>query len=153
MASLFNLLAAAYPWTKVLHIIAMVTWMAGLFYLPRLFVYHAERAETAGQLAETFAVMERKLLRGIMNPAMVATWTFGLLLAATPGIVDWSSGWIYVKLAAVGVLTVFHHWLALRRKEFARGENRRSGRTYRLMNEVPLVALAVIVTMVVVRPF
>lgn len=148
-----DLLTSAYPWTKVLHIVAMVSWMAGLFYLPRLFVYHAERAGSGGALAETFAVMERKLLRGIMNPAMVATWTFGLLLAATPGIVDWSRGWIYVKLAGVGALTVFHHWLALRRKDFARDENRIPGRSWRLVNEIPLVILVIIVTMVVVRPF
>ena len=148
-----DLLVSAYPWTKVLHIVAMVAWMAGLFYLPRLFVYHAERAASGGELAETFAVMERKLLRGIMNPAMTATWTFGLLLAVTPGIVDWNYGWIYVKLAAVGVLTGFHHWLGRRRRDFARGENRIPGRTWRLLNEFPLVLLVVIVTMVVVRPF
>lgn len=148
-----DILAAAYPWTKVLHIISVVAWMAGLFYLPRLFVYHAERAADGGELAETFAVMERKLLRGIMNPAMTATWIFGIMLAATPGLVDWSQGWIYVKLAAVAVLTTFHHWLGRRRKDFARGENRIPGRTWRLVNELPLVALVVIVTMVVVRPF
>ena len=148
-----DILIAAYPWTKVLHIVAMVAWMAGLLYLPRLFVYHAERAVPGGELAETFATMERRLLRGIMNPAMTATWLFGSMLALTPGIVDWSRGWIYVKLSAVVALTGFHHWLARRRKDFARGENRVPGRTWRLVNELPLVALLVIVTMVVVRPF
>jgi putative membrane protein len=148
-----DILSAAYPWTKVLHIVSVVAWMAGLLYLPRLFVYHAERAANGGELAETFSVMERKLLRGIMNPAMTATWIFGIALALTPGLVDWGRGWIYVKLAAVAVLTVFHHWLALRRKDFARGENRLSGRSWRLLNELPLVALVIIVTMVVVRPF
>lgn len=150
---MLDILSAAYPWTKVLHIVSVVAWMAGLFYLPRLFVYHAERAAQGGELADTFAVMERKLLRGIMNPAMTATWIFGIALALTPGLVDWGAGWIYVKLAAVTLLTIFHHWLALRRKDFARGENRVSGRTWRLVNELPLVALVVIVTMVVVRPF
>lgn len=150
---MFDLLAAAYPWTKVLHIVSMVAWMAGLFYLPRLFVYHAERAGPGSELAETFAVMERKLLRGIMNPAMIATWTFGILLAATPGLVDWSSGWFYVKLAGVAALTAFHHWLGRRRKDFARGDNRISGRTWRIVNELPVLALLLIVTMVVVRPF
>lgn len=150
---MLDILSTAYPWTKVLHIVSVVAWMAGLFYLPRLFVYHAERAANGGELAETFAVMERKLLRGIMNPAMTATWIFGIALALTPGLVDWGRGWIYVKLAAVTALTVFHHWLALRRKDFARGENRVSGRIWRLVNELPLVALVVVVTMVVVRPF
>lgn len=153
MVSLSDILASAYPWTKVLHIVAMVAWMAGLFYLPRLFVYHAETAPPGGAMADIFVTMERRLLRGIMNPAMIVTWTFGILLALTPGIVDWSLGWIYVKLAVVAALTVFHHWLGRRRKDFARGENRLSGRTWRLTNELPLVALLVIVTMVVVRPF
>ncbi len=89
-----DILATTYPWTKVLHIVSMVAWMAGLFYLPRLFVYHAETAVAGSPLSETFKTMERKLFRQIMNPAMIATWTFGLLLAFTPGIVDWSSGWI-----------------------------------------------------------
>jgi len=151
--NLSDILAAAYPWTKVLHIVSMVAWMAGLFYLPRLFVYHAERAAGGGEMAETFVTMERRLLRGIMNPAMIATWTFGVLLALTPGLVDWSAGWIYVKLLAVVALTVFHHWLGRRRKDFARGENRLSGRTWRLANELPLVALLIIVSMVVARPF
>jgi protoporphyrinogen IX oxidase len=153
MVSLSDILIAVYPWTKVLHIVAMVAWMAGLFYLPRLFVYHAERAASGGAMAETFATMEGRLFRGIMNPAMIATWLFGLALALTPGIVDWSHGWIYVKLSAVVALTGFHHWLGRRRKDFARGDNRLSGRTWRLVNELPLVALLVIVTMVVVRPF
>ena len=151
--SLADILATTYPWTKVLHIVSMVAWMAGLFYLPRLFVYHAETAPPGSPLSETFKTMERKLFRQIMNPAMIATWTFGLLLAFTPGIVDWSSGWIYVKLFAVAALTGFHHWLGRRRRDFSRDENRLSGRTYRLVNELPLLALLVIVTMVVVKPF
>ena len=100
--------------------------MAGLLYLPRLFVYHAERAAPGSELSETFKVMEKRLLRAIMNPAMIATWLFGLALAATPGVVAWGQDcWIYVKLAAVGVLTWFHHWLALRRKDFAADRNTR----------------------------
>ena len=148
-----DILAAAYPWTKVLHIVSMVTWMAGLFYLPRLFVYHAETAPAGSAQSGTFQTMERKLLRQIMNPAMMATWIFGILLAATPGIVSWTSGWIYVKLAAVVALTGYHEWLARRCRDFARDENRLSGRTYRLVNELPVVALLIIVTMVVVKPF
>lgn len=151
--SLGDLLAAAYPWTKALHIISMVAWMAGLFYLPRLYVYHAEHGDPDAT-TETFKVMERRLLRAIMNPAMAATWVFGLMLALTPGIVDWrGDGWFHVKLTAVAVLTWFHHWLARRRKDFARDANSRSGRTYRMMNEMPTLLLIVIVVMVVVRPF
>ncbi len=147
-------LTAVYPWTKTLHIVSMVAWMAGLFYLPRIYVYHVERASSPGEMSETFKVMEAKLLRLIMNPAMIATWLFGGLLLATPGLVSWTSDiWIYVKLAGVGVVTWFHHWLGLRRKEFARDANSRTGRTYRAMNEVPTLALLVIVVMVVVRPF
>jgi putative membrane protein len=146
-------LSLAYPWIKALHIVAVVSWMAGLFYLPRLFVYHAELAAAGSELAEVFKVMEAKLLRLIMNPAMTATWALGILLALTPGVVEWSEAWIYVKLAGVAVLTWFHHWLALRRKDFARDANRLSGRTYRLANELPLAALVLIVVMVVVRPF
>lgn len=147
-------LTAAYPWTKTLHIVSMVAWMAGLFYLPRVYVYHAERGGQPGEISEVFKTMELKLLRLIMNPAMIATWAFGLALVATPGIVSWRSDlWIYPKLAAVLALTWFHHWLGLRRKEFARDANTRPGRTYRLMNEVPTVLLLVIVTLVVVRPF
>ena len=149
-----DLLSDLYPWTKALHIIAMVAWMAGLFYLPRLFVYHAERAAPGSELAETFKLMEKRLLRAIMNPAMAATWLFGLMLAATPGLIAWGHDvWIWVKLAAVGLLTWFHHWLARRRKDFSAGRNTVSARRYRLMNEAPTVALVVIVVMVVVRPF
>lgn len=149
-----DLLSAAYPWTKTLHIVSMVAWMAGLFYLPRVFVYHAERAGGPGEVSEVFKVMEAKLLRLIMNPAMIATWLFGLLLVATPGIVDWTADlWIYPKLAAVLALTWFHHWLGLRRKDFLRDANRVSGRGFRMMNEAPTVLLLVIVVMVVVKPF
>jgi protoporphyrinogen IX oxidase len=149
-----SLLAASYPWIKALHVLAVVSWMAGLLYLPRLFVYHAERAAPGSEMAETFKVMERRLLRGIMLPASIATWVFGLALAFTPGLVSWNSdGWIYIKLAAVLVLTWFHHWLARRRKDFAADRNTVSGRTYRLMNELPTLALVIIVVMVIVKPF
>lgn len=146
-------LSSFYLWTKAFHIISVITWMAGLFYLPRLFVYHAERAQPGGELDQTFMVMERKLLKFIMNPAMIATWVFGITLLATPGVVHWADGWLHVKLAAVLGLTWFHHWLAKRLKDFAAGANRHTGRTFRLMNEVPTVLLLVIVIMVVVKPF
>jgi putative membrane protein len=108
-------IAPYYPVIKALHIISVVAWMAGLLYLPRLFVYHAD-APAGSPMAETFKAMERRLLRGIMNPAMIAVYVFGLALLSIPGIVDWHAGWIYAKLALVAALTVFHHLLGLWRK-------------------------------------
>jgi protoporphyrinogen IX oxidase len=145
-------LVAAHDWIKALHIISIVAWMAGLLYLPRLFVYHAE-ARPGSDAAETFKVMERRLLRGIMTPAMIASYAFGLALAATPGVVDWHQGWIYVKLAAVLALTLIHGLLARWRRDFAAGRNRHPARFYRIVNEIPTVLLILIVVMVVVRPF
>lgn len=150
---MLDLLGNAYPWVKVLHISSVIAWMAGLLYLPRLFVYHAERGGAGTEPGETLAIMERKLLRIIMNPAMTATWIFGIALACTPGVVDWGAGYIYVKLAVVSGLTVYHHWLARRRKDFVKGVNRIPARTYRLVNELPMLGIVVIVTMIVVRPF
>lgn len=145
-------LSGLYPWIKALHIISVVAWMAGLLYLPRLFVYHA--AEPIGSpAAATFKVMERRLQRAIMNPAMVATVVFGGLLLLTPGIVDWSSLWIYVKLVSVAGLIGLHHAMAEWRKAFAEDRNKRPARFYRLVNEVPTLLLIVIVVMVVVKPF
>ena len=146
-----DILANLYPWTKTLHIISVIAWMAGLFYLPRLFVYHVEKSAELPELSPVFEEMERKLLRLIMNPAMTATWVFGLCLVFTPGIVDWSSIWPWTKAAGVIVMTWFHHWLALRRKDFLKGQNTVSGRKYRLMNEVPTVVLIVIVASVVFK--
>ena len=145
-----DFLISLYPWTKALHIISVIAWMAGLFYLPRLFVYHTEEAGQEG-LDPLFQTMERRLLRAIMNPAMVATWVFGLSLVFTPGIVDWGSVWPWTKAGAVLVLTWYHHWLAKRRKDFMNGTNRVSGRLYRLMNEVPTLLMVIIVVSVVVR--
>lgn len=150
---MFDFLSAIYLWTKALHVISVISWMAGLFYLPRLFVYHVEKAADNSVLSEVYEEMERKLLRLIMNPAMIATWIFGLMLVFTPGIVDWSSGWPWVKAAAVLAMTWFHHWLAKRRKDFLTGRNTVSGRGFRLMNEVPTVLMVVIVIMVIARPF
>ncbi len=150
---MFDLLSSLYPWTKALHVISVIAWMAGLFYLPRLFVYHVEKAADKADLSEVYCEMERKLLRLIMNPAMIAAWLFGLMLVFTPGIVDWSSGWLWIKAVAVLAMTWFHHWLGKRRKDFLAGTNTVSGRGYRLMNEVPTVLMVVIVIMVIVRPF
>lgn len=148
-----NLFADLYPWTKSLHIIAVVAWMAGLFYLPRLFVYHAEQAQPGSDRDSMLQEMERKLLKAIMNPAMIATWVFGLCLIATPGVVDWSAVWPWTKAASVLGMTWFHMWLGKRRKEFVAGTNTRAGRTYRMMNELPTLLLVVIVISVVARPF
>jgi putative membrane protein len=144
-------LALAYPWVKSLHVIAVIAWMAGLFYLPRLFVYHAERVEAGSGTEAMFLDMERRLLRAIMNPSMLTAWAAGLLLVATPGVVDWSWSWPWVKAAAVLAMTWFHMWLAARRKDFAAGRNSLSGRRYRLMNEVPTVLMIAIVVSVMVR--
>jgi protoporphyrinogen IX oxidase len=145
-------LTPAYPWIKACHIVAVVAWMAGLLYLPRLFVYHAESAHGSAA-SETFKVMERRLLRGIMNPAMLGVYLFGSLLALTPGVVDWHRGWIYVKLAAVLALTLFHHLLGRWRKDFAADRDRHGPRFYRRVNEIPTLLLILIVVMVVVKPF
>lgn len=145
-------LAPAYLWIKAFHILSVICWMAGLLYLPRLFVYHAD-TKPGSEASETFKVMERRLLRGIMTPAMIATYIFGALLAGLPGLVDWSSGWIYGKLALVAILTVGHHEMARRRKEFAADANRYSAKFYRIMNEIPAVILVGIVILVVVKPF
>lgn len=147
-----DLLITAYPWIKALHIMSVIAWMAGLFYLPRLFVYHAERGQ-GNEPSETFKVMEEKLLVVIMRPAAIAAWVFGLLLVLVPGAVEFGSIWPWTKLAGIVGLTYMHVWLAAQQKEFARGENKLSGRTYRIMNEVPTLLMVVIVLSVVVRPF
>ncbi len=146
-----DILANLYPWTKALHIISVISWMAGIFYLPRLFVYHVESVSTGSETFTLFVTMERKLLRVIMNPAMIATWVFGLMLVFTPGIVDWSQIWPWLKALSVIIMTWFHHWLALRWKDFRYGRNTRSGRKYRLMNEVPTILLLLIVFSVVLK--
>lgn len=146
-----DFLAQHYLLVKTLHVISVIAWMAGLFYLPRLFVYHAEKAPPGSELDGLFQTMERRLLRAIMNPAMTATWVFGLCLVFTPGIVSWSFVWPWTKAAAVLAMTWFHHWLARRRKDFAAGSNRMTGRTYRLMNELPTLLMVVIVASVIVK--
>ena len=141
-----------YPWTKALHIVSLIAWMAGMLYLPRLFVYHCGAAPGT-PASEMLKVMERRLLRAIINPAMTATILFGIALAATPGVVDWSRGWIYAKLALVVVMTGVHGLLARWRKDFAADRNQRPARFYRIINEVPTVLMIAIVILVVVKPF
>ena len=147
-----EILQNSYPWVKALHVISVIAWMAGLFYLPRLFVYHAEVVGQDGETHMLFMTMERRLLRAIMNPAMIAAWTFGLLMAATPDRIDWSQFWPWVKMFAVLGMTWFHIWCAKSRKAFETGENEKAGRHYRIMNEVPTLLLIIIVIMVIVQP-
>jgi len=140
------------PWIKALHVISVIAWMAGLLYLPRLFVYHAA-AKPGSDQSETFKIMERRLLRAIMNPAMIATYIFGLALLFTPGVVDWDAAWIYVKLAFVVALTVLHHLYGLWRKDFERDANTRPAKFYKIANELPTLGMIAIVIMVIVKPF
>ncbi|TMV94168.1 CopD family protein [Thioclava sp. BHET1] len=145
-----------YPWIKAFHVIAIITWMAGIFYLPRLFVYHVEGLKKQGvprgsDMDLLFQHQERLLLRAIMNPSMIAAWVFGLMLVATPGIVDWSSIWPWTKALAVLGMTWFHMWCAKERKALAAGTSTKTGRQYRMMNEVPTVLMLVIVISVFVK--
>ena len=146
-----DFLVWAYPWIKAFHVISVIAWMAGLFYLPRLFVYHVEETEPGSATDLLFQRMERKLLRVIMNPAMTAAWVFGLALVFTPGVVNWAEVWPWTKAAAVLGMTWFHHWLGRRRKDFVAGTNQLSGRRYRMVNEVPTVFLVMIVLSVIVK--
>lgn len=140
-----------YLWLKALHIVAIVCWFAGLFYLPRLFVYHAMSEDQASQ--ERFQIMERKLYRGIMTPSMIATLIFGIgMVAMNPGLFA-SGGWLHAKLALVVVLIGYHHMCGAQLKRFARNENTRSHVFYRWFNEFPVLLLLAIVILVVVKPF
>lgn len=150
--ALMSFLPPLYPWIKALHVISVIAWMAGLLYLPRLFVYHCEVRPGSAE-DQRFQVMERRLLRLIMNPAMIFSYIFGLCLLATPGVVDWSMGWIHVKLLGIVALTAMHHALGLWRKAFAEGRNRHPARFYRMMNEIPTLIMIAIVIMVIVKPF
>ena len=149
---MIDFLSDNYLWIKALHIISVIAWMAGMLYLPRLFVYHVD-AEPGQIQSETFKIMERRLLRAIINPAMIAAFIFGGLLMSIPGVVIWSSAWIWVKIAMLLVMTGLHGFLARWRKQFERDENRHSAKFYRIINEITTVAFIVIVIMVVVKPF
>lgn len=139
-----------YFWLKAGHIVAMTAWMAGLFYLPRLYVYNADAAR-GSENSEIFKTMERRLLKAIMNPAMIATWIFGLALAWSGDW--WTAPWFIAKFCLVLAMSGFHGWLAARSREFAADANTRSSRTYRIVNEVPTVLLIAIVILVVIKPF
>jgi putative membrane protein len=140
-----------YLWVKALHVISVISWMAGLLYLPRIFVYHTQAAQGSGE-SETFKVMERKLLRFIMNPALIATWLFGIaMIALNPALL--SQGWFHVKLLFVLGLTGAHMAMSSWRRAFAEDRNTHSERFFRIANEVPTLAMVVVVVMVIVRPF
>ncbi|WP_226780007.1 CopD family protein [Oceaniglobus trochenteri] len=148
-----DLLSAAYPWIKSLHVIAVISWMAGIFYLPRLFVHHIEKVAPNSETDQLFQMMERKLLRVIMTPAMIATWLFGLMLVAIPGVIDWSAIWPWTKALAVVGMTWFHMWCAAQLKTFVAGKVNHPGSYFRKMNEVPTLLMFVIVFSVIARPF
>ncbi|GGX39840.1 UPF0093 membrane protein [Tateyamaria omphalii] len=146
-----DILITFYPWIKAFHIMSVIAWMAALFYLPRLYVYHSESVGLQGDTHALFQTMEYKLLKVIMNPAMIATWVFGLLLALIPGVVDWSAVWPWTKLFGILAMSGFHGWLAAQRKAFVAGGPIKSGRQYRMMNEVPTLLMVLIVLSVVVK--
>jgi putative membrane protein len=139
-----------YPWIKAFHVMAVIAWMAGMLYLPRLFVYHCE-AEPGSAQSETFKVMERRLLRAITNPAMVVTWALGLWMVYEAGWL-WAH-WFQAKLLLVMALSAIHGMLARWTEDFAADRNRRSQRFYRVINEIPAVLMIAIVILVVVKPF
>jgi len=145
-------LTEIYPWIKSAHVMSIIAWMAGMFYLPRLYVYHCETQRGSVE-SERFKVMERRLLKQIINPAMIASWIFGVLLIATPGVIDWSSGWWHIKFTAVLLMSGFHGALSVWRRAFLEDRNIKPQRFYRIANEVPTVLMAIIVTMVIARPF
>jgi putative membrane protein len=145
-------LSGFYLWIKALHILAVIALMAGMLYLPRLYVYHCE-TEPGSLESARFKVMERKLLRGIINPSLIATWLFGILLVSLPASGGWGQPWLHAKLALVVLLTSVHGLFAKWRKDFVADRRLYSQRFYRIWNEVPALFLVGIVILVVVKPF
>ena len=139
-----------YEWIKALHVIAVISWMAGMLYLPRLFVYHCE-AEVGSKQSETFKIMERRLLKAIINPAMTVTWLAGLYLAWSGG--GFSAGWFHGKLLLVLVMSGVHGFFVRWVRDFAADRNVKSQKFYRIINEVPTILMTVIVIFVIVKPF
>lgn len=139
-----------YEWVKVCHIISVISWMAAMFYMPRLCVYHAD-SETGSQQSETFKIMERRLLKGIMTPAMIATWVFGLWLMVL--LEAWQEGWFAAKFFLIVLLTGYHGACSKWVKEFALDERNRKPKFFRMVNEIPVVMMIFIVILVVVKPF
>lgn len=150
---MIDLMYIGYPWVKAVHIMAVISWMAGLFYLPRLFVHHTEQIEVGSETDQIFQMMEQKLLKVIMTPAMITAWACGIFMALLPGVIDWGSVWPWVKLLCIILMTGFHMWCSARCRDFFEQKNQLSGKRYRLMNEVPTVLMIIIVISVIVRPF
>jgi len=138
------------PWVKSLHLFAVIAWMAGMLYLPRLYVYHAD-AEVGSDKSETFKIMERRLLRGIINPSMIIAWICGLAMFIE--LEYWTEGWMHAKWVGIIALTTLHGFYARWRKDFERDQNTRSATFYRIWNEVPVIFLILIIVMVIVKPF
>jgi len=149
---MLDLSGTAYLWIKALHIISVIAWMAGLFYLPRLFVYHTD-AEAGSELSETLKVMERRLLKFIMHPSMLASFLFGGILLADMDPETWRSGWLHAKLVLVAGLLGMHMAMGKWRREFAEDRNSRPQTFYRIANEGPTVLMIGIVIFAVIRPF
>lgn len=148
-----DFLSDYYAIIKAIHVIAVISWMAGLLYLPRLFVNHAMNLDNA-DICQLLMPMERKLLKLIMNPAMILAWICGLLLVILPGVIDFKLDiWFHVKFLAVVIMTICHMFLAVERKKFISGEGIKSHKFYRLINEIPTVLMIIIVVMVIVKPF
>tara|TARA_B100001971_G_C18214964_1_gene553210 strand:- start:269 stop:769 length:501 start_codon:yes stop_codon:yes gene_type:complete len=141
-----------YDWIRSLHIISIISWMAGMLYLPRLFVYHVD-AKKGSELSETLKIMERKLLRYIMNPAMILSWAFGLMMLSANTTMLQSGGWMHVKLTCVVLMTVMHMIFARHRRLFANDENKKTQKYFRIANEIPTVLMIVIVIMAIIEPF
>jgi putative membrane protein len=142
--------SSAYPWIKAFHVIAIIAWMAGMLYLPRLFVYHCQAPKGSPQ-SEMLKLMERRLLKAIINPSMVAAWILGLLLAWQGGF--FTAAWFHAKLALVVVMSGVHGYYAGSVRRFAKDRNRVSERTWRLLNEVPTLLMVGIVLLVILKPF
>lgn len=138
-----------YEVIKILHIVAMISWLAGLLYLPRIFVYHTQ-TNIGSETDKVFQVMERRLFRYIMNPAMILVFIFGFYLASQIGF---SFAWLHAKLTLVGILTFYHHLLGRWRKDFEKGQNKHSQKFYRIANEVPTLLMIAIVALVILKPF
>ncbi len=145
-----EILSVLYLWLKAAHLIFVIFWMAGLFMLPRLFVYHQEAPEGSEEAAK-FADREHKLLKIILNPSMILVWVFGIALMVT--IQAWTMGWFHAKLLLVLGLSAYHGYLAVYAKKLVRGERPLTGKNLRLLNEVPAIAIAIIVVLVIVKPF
>jgi len=149
---MFEALNPFYPWIKAFHIIAVIAWMAGMLYLPRLFVYHCAVTPRSPE-SERFKIMERRLLRAILNPAMIAAWLLGITLVLTPASGGIAQPWLHAKLTLVLALSIAHGLFSRWRREFAADSNRHTQRFYRIWNEVPAVLMVFIVILVVVKPF